>query len=151
MRSKLNKRTNQLLLTASAMAVCGGARALYAQTPVSTTAINTAEIEPSGPFTSASGFGAQFVDLSGSANSFPTWIAMDFNSSNFGLTPGTSVTDAGSTITVGYYNSNFASSDPSPVTLNYFLVSDTSTSINPGSSLKYVAAGTVSRGARCRR
>ncbi|MGA2442397.1 MAG: dockerin type I repeat-containing protein, partial [Tepidisphaeraceae bacterium] len=146
MQRKNERRSNhRLLALASAVAACSLAGKAFADT-------YTSGATASGVAEKTSFFSSQFFDVGNGAAPFPGWGAMDFSSAS--ITPtiptGQQVNFVGSDLTVNmYYDlfSNGNSHNPTvPITLDFYLATDTSTSIASGSPLRYETPSNLAGG-----
>ena len=84
---------------------------------------------------------SSFFALNGSGYSGENWGALDFGTSSLSPTLGsqtvTGVNNAANGMTVTLYYDQYSFDSTAPVTLNFYLATDTTTSINTGSTLQY--------------
>jgi hypothetical protein len=138
---------------AMAVAACGLTRMVHAQAvPVTTSAFNDSEAEPGSLYQTA-GNGEYFA-VDGTTYDavdypplgFPSWAVVDFKTTSL-LGAGTEVSSVLPSLTLSLYNDQYTNSATSTVTLSFFLVTDTTSSIaTGGTDLQYESPSDFSRG-----
>jgi len=150
---------------AAVAAACALVRVAGAQsTPYSTGFDNSSVIEPGGPYASpANAIPSQYTPASAEGSGFPSYVVFDVSSSgitlptdNASANPNDLVTAVDPTLTLSFYDDVYyidfgAQPGPSqPVTLSFYMVTDTTSAINAGtdSPLGYIpsASATYSGG-----
>jgi hypothetical protein len=120
---RFNRKLQIWSAAMAALAVSAVAPSVWADTAYSTNAFTGGQIGTN----SANSFNANsFVDIYGSGTTKQAFGVFDFNTSNLGIAAGnqvSSVTD----IKFDLYNSSFAAAAKTPINVNFYLATDTTT------------------------